>query len=189
MGWALRAFEPHRTIRSVISISLYEEVPPPAPSTAARPATDGACQVRLQLSTLLVPRTVRANFCATKFISFVAFEHGLQLPVDPDHRRRQTLISSTHLTSLRGGGEYQPAFRSLASIRAGYGPNRRQTRFRRFGGRMPSERVRVYWRAGACVGPKTRGSQRSWLRSRDGVQPVCIGIRVRSGAAPLVPVV
>ena len=39
-------------------------VPPPAPKTAARPATLGACQVRLQLSMLLVPMTERTNFCA-----------------------------------------------------------------------------------------------------------------------------
>jgi len=49
-------------------------VPPPAPKTAARPATLGACQVRLQLSTLLQPMTARANFCARKLSSLVAFE-------------------------------------------------------------------------------------------------------------------
>ena len=62
MGCVLRALEPHRMMRSVVSISSYADVPPPAPSTAARPATEGACQVRLQLSTLLVWNTVRANF-------------------------------------------------------------------------------------------------------------------------------
>src|SRR5437763_11321326 len=59
---------------SVLSISSYELVPPPAPKTVARPTTLGACQVRLQLSMLLQPMTERVNFCATKFISFVAFE-------------------------------------------------------------------------------------------------------------------
>jgi hypothetical protein len=49
-------------------------VPPPAPKTVARPATLGACQVRLQLSMLLLPRTVRENFCAAKFTSLVALE-------------------------------------------------------------------------------------------------------------------
>ncbi len=44
------------------------------PNTVARPATLGACQVRLQLSMLFEPMTVRANFCAAKFISFVLFE-------------------------------------------------------------------------------------------------------------------
>ena len=39
--------------------------PPPAPNTAARPATLGACQVRLQLSMWLQPMTDRTNFCAT----------------------------------------------------------------------------------------------------------------------------
>ena len=55
---------PHRRTTSVSSISRYELVPPPAPNTVARPATEGACQVRLQLSMLLLPRTVRTNFCA-----------------------------------------------------------------------------------------------------------------------------
>jgi len=44
--------------------SRYELVPPPAPNTVARPATEGACQVRLQLSMLLLPRTTRRDFCA-----------------------------------------------------------------------------------------------------------------------------
>src|SRR3989442_11594364 len=56
------------------SISTYELVPPPAPTTVARPTTLGACQVRLQLSMLLLPSTWRMNFWATKFTSFVAFE-------------------------------------------------------------------------------------------------------------------
>ncbi len=75
MGWALRAFEPHRMMRSVVSISSYEEVPPPAPRTAARPATEGACQVRLHESMLFEPMTTLENFCAMKFNSLVAFEH------------------------------------------------------------------------------------------------------------------
>ena len=44
------------------------------PNTVARPATLGACQVRLQLSMLFEPITMRANFCAAKFISLVLFE-------------------------------------------------------------------------------------------------------------------
>src|SRR6266849_10175958 len=83
MGCVSRALEPHRTITSVFSTSSYELVPPPAPKTIARPATLGACQVRLQLSILLLPITTRANFCATKFISFVAFEQ-LNIPNDWD---------------------------------------------------------------------------------------------------------
>ena len=35
---------------------------PPVPKTVARLATDGACQVRLQLSMLLLPRTIRESF-------------------------------------------------------------------------------------------------------------------------------
>ena len=75
IGCVSRAFEPHRTITSVSSISWYELVPPPAPNTVARPTTLGACQVRLQLSMLFVPMATRANFCATKLTSLVAFEH------------------------------------------------------------------------------------------------------------------
>ena len=65
MGWVSRAFDPHRRMTSVPSISSYELVPPPAPKTVARPTTLGACQVRLQLSTLFEPMTARANFPAT----------------------------------------------------------------------------------------------------------------------------
>ena len=79
IGCVSRAFDPHSTMRSVFSISSYELVPPPAPNTVARPTTEGACQVRLQLSMLLLRRTVRMNFCATKFISLVAFEQ-LNMP-------------------------------------------------------------------------------------------------------------
>jgi len=51
-------------MRSDSSASLYELVPPPAPKTVVRPTTLGACQVRLQLSMLLLPMTDRANRCA-----------------------------------------------------------------------------------------------------------------------------
>ncbi len=74
MGCVSRALLPHRMMRSVSSTSRYELVPPPAPNTVARPATDGACQVRLQLSMLLLPMTTRANFCDVKFSSLVVFE-------------------------------------------------------------------------------------------------------------------
>ncbi len=57
IGCVSRAFDPHSTMRSVFSISSYELVPPPAPNTVARPTTEGACQVRLQLSMLLLRRT------------------------------------------------------------------------------------------------------------------------------------
>ena len=73
-GCVSRAFEPHRTIRSVAVKSTYELVPPPLPKTVPRPETLGACQVRLQLSTLLVPMTALVNFCARKFSSLVVFE-------------------------------------------------------------------------------------------------------------------
>ena len=72
IGCVSRALLPQRTIRSVSSTSRYELVPPPAPKTVARPATEGACQVRLQLSMLLLPRTARENFWAAKLTSLVA---------------------------------------------------------------------------------------------------------------------
>ena len=79
IGCVSRALLPHRTIRSVSSTSRYELVPPPAPNTVARPATLGACHVRLQLSMLLLPSTVRLNFWAAKLTSLVAFEQ-LKVP-------------------------------------------------------------------------------------------------------------
>lgn len=65
IGCVSRALEPHNRMTFVSSIARYELVPPPAPKTAARPATLGACQVRLQLSMLLQPMTDRTNFCVT----------------------------------------------------------------------------------------------------------------------------
>ena len=62
------------TMTSVSSISRYDDVPPPAPNTVARPTTEGACQVRLHESMLFVPITALANFWAMKFISLVDFE-------------------------------------------------------------------------------------------------------------------
>ena len=64
IGCVSRAFEPQRRITSVSSISRYDDVPPPAPNTVARPTTLGACQVRLHESMLLEPMTWRASFCA-----------------------------------------------------------------------------------------------------------------------------
>ncbi len=83
IGCVSRALLPHRTIRSVSSASRYELVPPPAPNTVARPATLGACQVRLQLSMLLLPRTARLNFWAAKLTSLVA----LRAAEDAEGRR------------------------------------------------------------------------------------------------------
>src|SRR5207244_1145958 len=102
MGCVSLALEPQRMIRSVSSTSLYEEVPPPAPNTVARPTTLGACQVRLQLSMLLVPRARRANFCAAKLSSFVAFEQ-LKSPVIaplPSARRKPAAARSSASSQL-----------------------------------------------------------------------------------------
>src|SRR3981081_4154632 len=81
IGWVSLALEPQRMIRSVSATSLSAEVPPPAPNTVARPTTLGACQVRLQLSMLLLRMTERANFWAAKFISLVVLEQ-LKMPKD-----------------------------------------------------------------------------------------------------------
>jgi hypothetical protein len=61
------------------------------PNTVARPATLGACQVRLQLSMLFEPMTTRANFWAAKFISFVLFEQ-LKSPNDVGPWRSTTAL-------------------------------------------------------------------------------------------------
>ena len=71
IGWVSRALLPQRRMTSVSSNSRYELVHPPAPNTVARPATEGACQVRLQLSMLLLPRTTRESFWAAKLTSLV----------------------------------------------------------------------------------------------------------------------
>src|SRR3954471_10337810 len=79
MGCVSRALLPHSTMQSVSSTSRYELVPPPAPKTVARPTTLGACHVRLQLSTLLLPNATLASFPAMKLTSFVALEQ-LKMP-------------------------------------------------------------------------------------------------------------
>src|SRR5437899_9216463 len=79
IGCVSRALEPQSRTSSVSSASRYEEVPPPAPNAVARPTTLGACQVRLQLSMLLLPITTRENFWAMKFSSFVVLEQ-LNMP-------------------------------------------------------------------------------------------------------------
>ena len=56
-------FVPMAKISFALAKSAKEFVIAPEPNDIARPATVGACQVRAQLSTLLVPRTARKNFC------------------------------------------------------------------------------------------------------------------------------
>src|SRR5437588_7136326 len=73
IGWASRAFDPQRKTKSVCSASSYDDVEPPAPRMAVRPTTEGACQVRLHESTLLLPKTCRAIFDARKLTSLVDF--------------------------------------------------------------------------------------------------------------------
>src|SRR6478735_3931651 len=80
IGCASRAFDPQRKEKSQCSASSYELVEPPAPKMVVRPTTEGACQVRLQLSMLLFPNTCRAIFEARKLTSLVDFEQ-LKMPV------------------------------------------------------------------------------------------------------------
>src|SRR5215470_2306776 len=80
IGCASRAFDPQRKAKSQCSASSYELVEPPAPRMVVRPTTEGACQVRLQLSMLLLPKTDRAIFDARKLTSLVDLEQ-LKIPV------------------------------------------------------------------------------------------------------------
>src|SRR5207253_8940607 len=112
IGCVSRAFEPQSTIRSVSSASRYELVPPPAPKTVARPATDGACQVRLQLSMLLLPRTTRESFCAAKLTSLVAFEQ-LKIPIGARSAPAARLASAAwRPATVRSSASSQVAGRS-----------------------------------------------------------------------------
>ena len=56
-------FEPVTSRKSEPASSSMEFDMAPLPTMTARPATVGACQVRLQLSMLFVPIATRANFC------------------------------------------------------------------------------------------------------------------------------
>ena len=55
--------EPVTSRKSEPASSSIEFDIAPLPTMTARPATVGACQVRLQLSMLLVPIATLANFC------------------------------------------------------------------------------------------------------------------------------
>src|SRR3954471_23716761 len=121
MGCVSRALLPHSTMQSVSSTSRYELVPPPAPKTVARPATLGACQVRLQLSMLLLPSTARLKFCAAKLTSLVAFEHE-KTPkvVDPccafaAWNPATTLVRASSQLAGRSGASFESRTRGWVS--------------------------------------------------------------------------
>src|SRR5262245_9827942 len=124
IGCVSRAFEPQRRITSVSSISRYDEVPPPAPNTVARPTTLGACQVRLHESMLFVPTTWRASFCASKFISFVAFEQE-KIPNDVEdvaRARANPAATASSASSQDAGLSASPSRRSgVVSRPLGFG--------------------------------------------------------------------
>ena len=63
-GWLSVVLVPSAKRKGASSNSAMELVIAPFVSVAASPATVGACQVRWQLSTLLVRITARANFCS-----------------------------------------------------------------------------------------------------------------------------
>src|SRR5487761_1082068 len=113
MGCVSRAFDPQRMTRSVSSASRYDEVPPPAPNTVARPATLGACQVRLQLSMLLLPMTTRLNFCAMKFISLVVLEQlNIPNPLGPKARALANPAAARSRASSHDAGRNLPPSRT-----------------------------------------------------------------------------
>ena len=62
-GWASVMLDPMTKNILAFSKSAKELVIAPEPNVVARPATVGACQVRAQLSMLLVPITARKSFC------------------------------------------------------------------------------------------------------------------------------
>ena len=63
IGCASVVLEPINKSTSARSKSSNVLVGDPLPNIVARPATLGACQVRLQPSILLLPMAVRMNFC------------------------------------------------------------------------------------------------------------------------------
>ena len=141
IGCVSRALLPQSTIRSVSSASRYELVPPPAPNTVARPATEGACQVRLQLSMLLLPRTTRANFWAAKLTSLVA----LRAAEDPE--RPGPCAAPAARSPAASGPALRPRWRD-AGHRSG---GRRRARAAWSGGRTPSAQATSF-----AEGPTSR---------------------------------
>lgn len=124
IGCASRALEPQRNAKSVCSASSYELVEPPAPRIVVRPTTLGACQVRLQLSTLLLPKTARANFDARKFTSFVDFEQ-LKIPVAVRPcwaRLRRNPSAARSRASSQEAGRRTPLSRTKGWVSRGYAP-------------------------------------------------------------------
>src|SRR5690242_747195 len=121
MGCASRAFAPQRKRTSVSSTSRYELVPPPAPNTVARPTTLGACHVRLQLSTLCVPKATRASFPARKFISLVDLEQ-LKMPsrLGPGFRFRRNPSAARSSASAHVAGRSDPPSRTSGSVSRTY---------------------------------------------------------------------
>ena len=64
-GWHSVMLVPMQKMTSGFSMSSRGLDMAPRPIVAARPATVGACQARLQLSIWWVPNPARMNFCIT----------------------------------------------------------------------------------------------------------------------------
>ena len=71
-GWVSVVLVPVAKMSLAFSNSAMELVIAPRPTMTAIPAIVGACQVREQLSMLLVPMTARASFCMRKLPSLGA---------------------------------------------------------------------------------------------------------------------
>src|SRR6266850_3245796 len=148
MGWVSRAFEPHRMMRSVSSASRYDEVPPPAPNTVARPATLGACQVRLQLSMLLLCMTARVNFWAMKFISLVVLEQ-LNMPnaLGPLSLAAAKPAAARVSASSQDAGRSRPPSLTSGSVRRRRpSPMTKKHYRRRLMRRIPRRQALDWWR-------------------------------------------
>src|SRR4029078_6680640 len=89
-----------------------------------RPTTEGACQVRLQLSMLLLPKTCRANFDARKLTSLVDFEQ-LKIPVVGRpwvSRLLRNPSAARSSASSQEAGRRTPLSRTSGCVRRGYAP-------------------------------------------------------------------
>src|SRR5437868_8825090 len=89
-----------------------------------RPTTDGACQVRLQESMLLLPKTCRANFAARKLTSLVDLEQEkMPVAVRPLRWRfrRNPSAAASRAASQEAGRRVPAASRTRGVVRRGYG--------------------------------------------------------------------
>src|SRR5581483_10073172 len=98
-----------------------------------RPTTEGACQVRLHESTLLLPKTCRAIFDARKLTSLVDLEQEkIPVAVLPfSCRLRRNPSAARSRASSQEAGRRTPLSRTRGWVRRGYAP----------GGMVPAGRL------------------------------------------------